>query len=78
MKRIVIGSHPQCMSIVKKSERMKENGYDYYEVYPTTNEEYESFIGDYKRVGEGVTYFHKTAPKFWKKGELYTLILHKS
>lgn len=37
MKRIVIGTFNQCMNVIRKSEHLKDAGYDYYDLHETTD-----------------------------------------
>lgn len=78
MKRIVVGTHAQCMSVVKQSERMGVEGYDYYEMHPTTYEELKEQIWPFKNeVGRNMCFNPETANKHFDKGNLYTLTLFR-
>ena len=39
MKRIVVGTWAQCVCVINRSEKLGDEGYDYYEMEPTTDEE---------------------------------------
>ena len=76
MKRIVIGTFNQCMSIIKKSEKMGDEGYDYYDLHETTIDERVLAVDN--TIGKKVSFYANTdRDKHRQNGNLYTLTLYR-
>ena len=80
MKRIVIGTHAQCMSVIKRSNEMGNEGYDYFELRPATFDEYIEYIGS-KKANEQFdqVYFYENSRhlKHLEENNLFILFLYR-
>ena len=81
MKRIVIGTHSQCMSVIRRSNEMGIEGYDYFELRPTTFDEYMECVGSTeakKRFSQ--VYFYKNSKhlEHLDNDNLFILFLYRN
>lgn len=77
MKRITIATFAQCMSIVKQSEAMGDEGYDYYELHETTEEELKVAKQAVNSIGRSILYFSNKSQFHFENNNLYTLTLYR-
>ena len=75
MKRVVIGTFSECKEVIRKSELL--GLYDYYELSPTTDEEFERYSAN-KNWFLDVFYVPMADRKRIKKSDLFTLNVYKS
>ena len=81
MKRKVVGSHRQCMRVIARNKHLGDHGYDYYEMYPTTEEEWRELNDSVDQLDPGgpddVVFLRSTLQKHYINDDLHTLILYR-
>jgi len=80
MKRIVVGTFAQCMCVINRSEKLGDEGYDYYEMSPTTDEE--RTLATDATAGKRIAYnstrgFTNKHLKYQLSHNLFTLTLYR-